>query len=185
MNEVRAEILQKVWYSKDPLAERSAFRGRVDFQGWASDNPLLARAIVAGASAQIRNMATQPVWFESLRMEAGYPSLYKTFCANVIERGFEDMVVPLPLDSLNAAMVFVSRQITPDVIHIDGAHDYSSVMSDLRAWWPLLAPGGVLIGDDYHPSGDIWPGVQQAFHEFFATTALENFMGKCYIKKSA
>lgn len=36
-----------------------------------------------------------------------------------------------------------------DFIHIDADHSYKAVLADLRAWWPRLAPGGCLSGDDY------------------------------------
>jgi hypothetical protein len=125
----------------------------------------------------------QPTWFEHLRFEGGYPTLYKTFAANVIERNLTNYVVPLPLDSVNAAVLAKAKAIRPQVIHIDAGHDYDAVMSDLRLWWPLLEPGGVLIGDDYHATGDVWPGVRQAFQDFFKTTAIENAASKCYIAK--
>ena len=217
--QTRGELLGKLWNGKDPFAERSAFKGRVDEQGWASDNPLLARSVqdvrptvivevgvwkggsvltfaremkALGLDGAIVAVDTwlgawdhwvQPIWFESLRMESGYPTLFKTFAANVLENGLEDYVVPLPLDSLNAASLMKAREVHPQVIHVDGAHDYQSVLADLRAWWPLLSVGGVLIGDDYHPSGDTWPEVRAAFHEFFQATTLENLGGKCCVRK--
>ena len=46
---------------------------------------------------------------------------------------------------------------------IDGAHDYASVISDLRAWWPKVKVSGYLAGDDYQPS---WPGVIKAVNDF-------------------
>jgi glycosyltransferase involved in cell wall biosynthesis len=216
----RNDILGKLWSSRDPFSERPAFSGRVDFQGWASDNPLLAKAIndvrpktvvevgvwkggsvitmgremkALGLDGVIIAVDTwlgawdhwiQPIWFESLRLEAGYPTLFKTFAANILESDLADIVVPLPLDSLNAAAVLKSKNIRPDVLHIDGAHDYHAVFSDLRAWWPLLASGGVLLGDDYHPSGDTWPEVREAFHDFFKVKFLENLGGKCCIHKT-
>ena len=46
-------------------------------------------------------------------------------------------------------------------IYIDGAHDYDSVIADLRAWWPRLARPGVLAGHDI----DL-PDVRRAVKEF-------------------
>ena len=216
---VRQQLLGQIWNNRDPFSERSVFRGRVDYQGWASDNPTLTRAIqevrpkivvevgvwkggsVITMGHEMKRLALdgaivavdtwlgawdhwiQPIWFESLRMEAGYPTLFRTFGANIIESELQDYVLPLPLDSLNASSLFKARAITPDVVHIDGAHDYTSVFSDLRAWWPLLSVGGALIGDDYHESGSTWPEVRQAFHDFFNTSRLENMGGKCLVRK--
>jgi glycosyltransferase involved in cell wall biosynthesis len=219
MKHVRKNIVEQIWKGKDPFADKSVFQGRVDFQGWASDNPLLTRAInevrpsvvveigvwkggsVMTMAAAMKELGLdgaviaidtwlgawdhwiQPEWFDHLSVEAGYPSLYKTFAANICERNLENYVVPLPLDSINAAVVMRHYAIRPDVLHIDGGHDFDAVMADLRSWWPLLNPGGVLIGDDYHPSGETWPTVRQAFHEFFKTEFIANLGGKCYIRK--
>ena len=38
---------------------------------------------------------------------------------------------------------------TFDWIYVDALHTHNAVLSDLRAWWPKLRPGGLLSGDDY------------------------------------
>jgi predicted O-methyltransferase YrrM len=120
----------------------------------------------------------------------GYPRLYHKFAANICNEGLHDFVVPLPLDSINAFQLLKAKDIRPDVLHIDAGHDYLSVMADLKAWWPQLAPGGVLIGDDYFKKPLVgagkWPEVRQAFDEFFAATPHAKFEsgdGKCYVGK--
>jgi len=115
----------------------------------------------------------------------GRPALYYKFLSNVIHTKVVDYVVPLPMDSLNAAQIFSALRLNPAMIHLDGGHDYDSVMADLCAWWPVLAPGGVLIGDDYFTNG-WWPTVQKAFDEFFSKLGLvpiENAEGKCRVRK--
>jgi predicted O-methyltransferase YrrM len=215
----REAALKAIWGGDDPFANPSAFEGHIDFQGWASDHPYLARAIdevrprvVAeigvwkggstitmaehmrsiGHNGVVVSIDTwlgswdhwlQPQWFPHLRFESGYPSIFKTFMANIVEKQLQPYVVPLPLDSLNAAVVFKARGLEPGVVHIDAAHDFASVLRDLQAWWPLLKPGGILIGDDYHHSGNTWPEVRAAFQQFFATTEIEATGGKCYIRK--
>lgn len=126
-----------------------------------------------------------PEYFVGLPFLHGYPALYHKFASNVIRAGVGDHVVPLPLDSLNAAQVMRGHGITPAMIHLDGGHDFDSVTADLRAWWPVLAPGGLLVGDDYFEDGR-WATVKQAFDEFFGAmgiTAIENKDGKCRITK--
>jgi hypothetical protein len=39
---------------------------------------------------------------------------------------------------------------TFDVVFIDADHEFSAVQSDIKAWWPALREGGVMIGHDYH-----------------------------------
>lgn len=125
-----------------------------------------------------------PLWFDSLRMKGGYPTLQRTFMANVVKEGVQEHVIPLPLDSLNASILLKRKKVRADVIHIDAAHDYASVAADLAAWWPLLKKGGVLIGDDYRTDGG-WLGVRQAFDEFAAAQglSLQHQPHKCWIDK--
>ena len=112
----------------------------------------------------------------------GYPTTFHTFISNVIHDRQAYQFVPLPLDSVNAAEVLKHYDVSADLIHIDAGHDYTSVMTDLRTWWPLLREGGVLVGDDYYTDGN-WPGVKHAFDEFFES--VEHDAGKCRVHKSA
>ena len=126
----------------------------------------------------------QAQWFDHLRFEGGYPTLFKTFASNIAHERLNDYVLPLPLDSVNAATVLKSKGVVVDVVHIDGGHDFDAVTSDLNQWWPLLRQGGILIGDDYHPNGDMWPEVRRAFNAFFNAETIENSGGKCLIHKA-
>lgn len=129
---------------------------------------------------------TDPTWFESLVIEHGQPMLMRTFMTNVLAAGVEDVIVPLPLDSLGAAETLRRYGIQIDVLHIDAGHEYDSVISDLKVWWPILRSGGLLIGDDYYPEGP-WPGLRRAFEEFFGPMGhsfpLENRDAKCRVVK--
>jgi hypothetical protein len=126
-------------------------------------------------------------YFSDLRFSQGYPSLIKTFMANVIGAGLEDYVLPIPLDSINASKLLWDAQIRPDVIHLDGGHEYEPVSADIRVWWPLLRQGGMFIGDDYDPNG-AWKGVKLAFDEFASRKLREGQLqyqnGKCWFRKS-
>lgn len=122
--------------------------------------------------------------FPELRIDGGIPHLYDIFRSNVIEKRLQSYILPLPLDSLNAAHVLRHFGVVPSVLHVDAGHDFSSVMADLENWWPLLAEGGILIGDDYHVGGNVWPGVKKAFDTFFLGSLLENTHGKCRLTKT-
>ena len=126
---------------------------------------------------------TSDEWFAHLNFSNGFPALYHTFAANIVGEGLQDYVLPLPLDSINAANVLRHHQVRPlDVVHIDGGHDYHAVTSDLREWWPMIRPEGVLIGDDYPH----WPEVKKAFDDFFVDQGkfpFEFYAPKCRIFK--
>lgn len=71
---------------------------------------------------------------------------YERFVAHMQKRGWWDSLTALRMRSEEAAARFLLQ--TVDLIHIDGAHDFASVTRDLESWWPLLKPGGVMIGHD-------------------------------------
>lgn len=48
------------------------------------------------------------------------------------------------------------------VLHVDGDHAYEAVSSDLARFTPLLAPGGIVVVDDYDSGHE---GVVRAVHE--------------------
>jgi hypothetical protein len=128
-----------------------------------------------------------PALFNELGFETGYPRLYHKFMANVASEGLQDYVVPLPIDSLNAHVVVKASGLRPEVAHIDAGHDYASVTADLNAWWSMLAPGGMLVADDYFPGGG-WPEVLKAVDDFFAVhphAGFEAIQGKAMVRKPA
>jgi Methyltransferase domain len=123
--------------------------------------------------------------FAQMSFLNGYPALYYKFLSNVIRAGVTKYILPIPVDSLNAAEILKSLGFKPWIIHLDGGHDYESVTADLRAWWPLLVNGGLFIGDDYFTTG-MWIDVKRAFDDFFRPLnllPLENMNGKCRIRK--
>ena len=93
----------------------------------------------------------------------GMPDLYAQFLANVAAAGLAGFVVPMPQTASGAAAILRRLGITASLVHIDGDHAYGAVLQDAKDYWPILAPGGHLVGDDYHPS---WPGVVQAARDF-------------------
>lgn len=42
-----------------------------------------------------------------------------------------------------------------DFAYIDARHDYCGVMDDLKAYWPLLKPGGIMAGHDYNENSEV------------------------------
>lgn len=114
----------------------------------------------------------------------GASLLYEVFMTNVLAEGLRDYILPLPLDSATASEVLARLDIQPNVLHIDAAHDYQSVTSDLKRWWRLLRPGGTLIADDYGSS--MWPSVTRAVDDFVSRTRHSGFVAsesKCRFDK--
>ena len=71
----------------------------------------------------------------------------------------QDLIIPLPQTSENAAVILSRLGIRAGLIHIDAAHEYEPIMRDIRTYWELLERAGYLVGDDYVPE---WPDVGRA-----------------------
>lgn len=78
-------------------------------------------------------------------------------------------IVTVRTDSLHAAQLLCAAAMTFDMIFIDASHDFESVRADLEAWMPLLVPGGILCGHDYHAQ---YPGVAEAVDSMVGKTRL-------------
>lgn len=104
-----------------------------------------------------------PTRGQSLKRKNGYPSVYYTFLKNVKLSGLHDTIVPLPLSSICAADVLKYYKIAADIIYVDAAHEYLSVLQDVTTYFDCLVPQGMMFGDDYSNG---WPGVNKAVHEF-------------------
>jgi predicted O-methyltransferase YrrM len=101
-----------------------------------------------------------------LELEHGYPTFYRRFLSNVNNAGVSDFVVPVPMPSQIGASYLKDFNLQAELIYIDGSHDEKDVYDDLVAYWDLLAPGGVIFGDDWP-----WDSVANAVKAFCAEKA--------------
>jgi len=106
----------------------------------------------------------------ALRPFDGYPSVFYTFTKNTKCSGNDDVVVPFPISSLQAAEVLRHYGIKADAIYVDGSHESNAVYMDLLTFHEVLGDGGLMWGDDYSEN---WPGVQQAVNLFAEEKKLE------------
>lgn len=165
----------------------------VDLQGWGSDRPIFADVMAVqpalvievgtwkGASLlHMRSLSPKTqfiavdtwlgsaldLWLEhreALMLVGGYPTFWRQFIYNLLAHGAEHDVYPLPMTSTAAARVLAHLEIVADAIYIDCGHDEEEVAVDLRRYWRLLRPGGVMFGDDYN---ERWRGVVRAVDAF-------------------
>jgi hypothetical protein len=87
--------------------------------------------------------------------------VYYQFLANVCHKGHQQRVVPFPQTSATAALWLRYFGFTAELIYIDASHEEEDVYADLLAYWEVLAPGGVIFGDDW-----TWDGVRLAVLRF-------------------
>jgi len=71
-------------------------------------------------------------------------TLYKTFLKNM--KPVHGYYRPIKMTSVEASELYDDKSI--DFLMIDGAHDYHSVVADIRAFLPKMKNGGVMAGDD-------------------------------------
>jgi len=65
----------------------------------------------------------------------------------------------------------------PMFAFLDANPSYGAVRTDLEAWWPLIASGGLLAGSNYTSEGDgSVVGVSMAVHEFAMNRGLRIFV---------
>ncbi len=100
----------------------------------------------------------------SLAKKHGWPTLYYQFLANVMYSDVHPYIVPLPLPSNIAARWLQKNDLKADLIYIDASHEEQDVYADLNNYWNLVAPQGILFGDDYADLNHI--GVATAVHRF-------------------
>lgn len=99
--------------------------------------------------------------FKGMMLVNGYPQVYYQFLANVIKKGYQDIIIPFPMTSTIAANYFKHHKIQADLIYVDGSHDVQDVFQDLNSYWDVVRDGGILFGDDAD-----WPGVLTAITHF-------------------
>jgi predicted O-methyltransferase YrrM len=161
-----------------------------EIKGWVGDTPTYRKALdrakdgdhfvelgaylgrsTAFMAVEIANRGLE-ITFDSIDNFVGIPGheadgdIY-TNCVKNLER-VKDYVNIIKSDTISAAEEYEDESL--DFIFVDAAHDYDSVIQDLRAWYPKLKPDGLFAGDDYSPD---WPGVVKAVKQFAEEENLE------------
>jgi hypothetical protein len=153
------------WYSNhEPLAnliKRFNVRTIVEVGSWMGVSTIdLARMVPAGGKVYAvdtwKGSPNELAWFDPLILA----TLYDQFLSNMIHAQVTDRVIPIRMESTEAAKHF---DVQADLIYIDATHTYEACYADLKAWYPHLSPGGVICGDDLR-WGDA--GVERAVRQF-------------------
>ncbi|QDU61702.1 Cephalosporin hydroxylase [Planctomycetes bacterium Pan216] len=98
-----------------------------------------------------------------LKRTHGMPSIYPQFLANVIHSKLQETLLPIPMTSVVTGRALRRERATADFVYVDGSHNEQDVATDLAIYWELLAPGGVMMGDDYTTQ---YRGVVNAVNRF-------------------
>jgi len=111
---------------------------------------------------------TEPEPRPHMRLEGGFPTLYREFIANVIAHNAVRDIYPLPISSSAGARTLARLGVTADLIYLDAAHDEEEVSLDLKLYWPLIQNDGAMFGHDYD-----WPEVKAAVDVYFGRTNID------------
>lgn len=108
-----------------------------------------------------------------LNLESGFPTIRERFMANICSEGCEDLILPIQATTMVGAGVInslsKSRAISslPQAIYLDSAHIEKETHMELETAWDIVAPGGVLFGDDWN-----WDAVRNDVLKFSKTVQI-------------
>lgn len=123
-------------------------------------------------------------WFgpREFEPEIKRAELYDTFVKNNQDHIDSGKIIPLRMVSMEAVKLFMTPGVAPvpDMVFIDGSHDFQNVHDDIMAWSKIIKPGGLFCGHDMQ-----WPGVTEARRVMLpphmtgigSIWALDNFTG--------
>lgn len=84
----------------------------------------------------------------------GSGAAFRAFLSVVSSLGLQDLVLPMAALPRDAAAALSRLAAAPDVVHVSGAfaggagggrHGYEELTQQMRDWWAVLAPGGVMM----------------------------------------
>lgn len=72
---------------------------------------------------------------------------YRQFLSNVKHAGLERNIVPVRMDTQEAARAL---DIRPELVYVDAGHSYGECLNDIVAWARKLTGPKLICGDDYN-----------------------------------
>jgi len=87
------------------------------------------------------------IYKDKLAKRNGMPTLYHTWLLNIIASNNTQRVLPLMAPSLLAAKALSFSRLAADIVYLDSAHEMQETFLELAAFWPVVRPGGILIGE--------------------------------------
>jgi hypothetical protein len=99
--------------------------------------------------------------FERLGVVGGEPTVIETFRKSLRTRELLDKVEIVRAPTTHAVSFIAGHFPTVGLVYIDADHGFRAVSSDLQAAGKILAPGGLIAGDDW-----AWMSVRLAVAKF-------------------
>lgn len=112
-------------------------------------------------AAEMWDNKADPDRYGALRIEHGTPTIYEDFLSNILRAGKQEQITPWRVPSNIALRLLNQWGYKPDLVYIDGSHEYADVKQDVSLSAQLFPR--IICGDDYHS----WLGVKKAVNEWF------------------
>ena len=109
-----------------------------------------------------------PERYQSLDIQAGYPTIFRQFQSNVVHHGKAHQITPFPVPSNIGLSLLNEWGIKPDLIYIDGDHTEAAVKQDISLSAQLFPR--IICGDDFGS----WHGVTAAVKKWFPDANSDN-----------
>ncbi len=166
------ERFQLYYALRELLPETSSPLRFVEIGSFAGSSLFLTCKALKRTTSQLQGFAVEP---------GGHPQFYEVL------KHIQDDVTHLKMFSDQAApqlqQIFEQDGELPPFIFVDGDHTYEGVRQDILNYFPLLAPGGIMMFHDYlpplndenrdaimyHHAGNE-PGIRQACQELMENT---------------
>lgn len=101
-------------------------------------------------------MSCVDLWGDDPSMDEKHPheNNYKIYRENI--GPYEDRVFEYRMLLDDAAKIIAQMPVPKsfDFVFIDATHTYAALKNDIERWLPLVRPGGLLCGHDFHPHFD-------------------------------
>jgi predicted O-methyltransferase YrrM len=126
----------------------------VEIGSWKGRSTVaLALGVREGGTGTV--YAVDPFAGTDLHSALGQTDTFGDFLRAIDSRGVGDLVQPIRSTAHQARPRFADGSI--DLLFVDGAHDFDSVLLDIDDWTTALRPGAVIAFNDFQ-----WPGVHAA-----------------------
>lgn len=119
-----------------------------------------ARAMLSAMSPDGRLVCVDTFAGTPNTFTAQVPGKLAYLCARQQLQEFGDRAIVVTAASQEAARL-VATGIS-DLVFIDAAHDYKSVMADIKDWLRALRPGGIMAGHDFSDDSLKYPEAERS-----------------------
>lgn len=107
------------------------------------------------------NKGSDSIFYEFFDINNGISGVFNQFCINIVNRSYENNVIPLANTTDNAFIYLKQFNVKSDVIYVDASHTEEQTYKDIKNYYSILNNNGIIFGHDIN-----WPDVKNAVEKF-------------------